>query len=209
MRAWDLGFKDDDWKVWSREDMEHLSPLQKDREFLTLGDLPWEVIWVKQLNYKAVITTLHPMTNWGSWAGQEEYTEVEVRGTVLQSPWWVCRIGLQMKALNLVLYFSKNWVTLWNVVIVSCFSWKLESFFPSYTQPSYVFLGMTFVSSDKELVWNMTARLWVLSQDLFRDRCWWALLSGLTVWRIMACERKVTNKVTKQLRKPCISCHRS
>lgn len=83
-------------------------------------------------------------------------------------------------------------------------NWR--DFFPSLTHTHLLrsFLGLTLVSSDKELVWNTAGRLWVLSQDPFHDRCWWALL-----WRIMAGERKVTGRVRRQLRKPCTSCQGS
>lgn len=82
----------------------------------------------KQLNYKAVITTLYPMTNWGSWADQGEWAEVEVRGTVLQNSWQVCKTGLQMKALECSLEFTlAKTGQLWNVI--HHFSWKLQRFF--------------------------------------------------------------------------------
>lgn len=163
--------------------------------------------WAKR-NYKAVITTLYLMTSWGSWADQSEWAEVEVRGTVLQNSWQVCKAGLQMKALGCNLEFTPSKTgQLWNVV--HPFSWKLQRFFSFFHTRLMSYLGMTLVSSDKELSWNKTAKLEVLSQDLLCDRCWWALLSGLTVWRITACERKVTNTVMKQLQKPRVSCQGS
>lgn len=71
-------------ELWSGEYTEHLAPLHKGREFLVLGALPREPIRGKQFNCKAVITTLHPMTNRGSWT-EQAWAETEVRGADLQS----------------------------------------------------------------------------------------------------------------------------
>lgn len=136
----------------------------------------WGGSQVKQLNYKAVITTLYPMTNWGSWADQGEWAEVEVRGTVLQNSWQVCKTGLQMKALECSLEFTlAKTGQLWNVI--HHFSWKLQRFFSFFhtliLRLILAWLWSPLIKSCLEIRWTGS----------FKPRpLVWQVLMGPVIW---------------------------